>query len=483
MVQQGFEVGTAPGAVPGIGHAWQMMRSPVRFMTSLAAHGDLVRIRIGPSTAYVPCHPELLRRVLTGDQVYDKGGVFYDRARDVAGNGLVTCPHRDHRRQRRLMQGAFTRPQLRHYAGAMQAEIEATTGRWRDGQVIDAFPEFYGLALRVVARTLWSTALGPEDTRGVERAFDTVLNGLFRQMFLPGPLRRLPTPANRRYRSALRHLHEVTRRLVAGYDGKPGPGPAPAGGAAAPGGLDLLGALLAARDEDGGRLGEAELHDQVITVMAAGTETVAATLVWVFHRLAQHPSVAQELYREVDAVLGGRPAAWEDLPALALTDRVVTETLRLHPPGWLFTRLTSTGTELAGVPLPAGSTLVFSPAAVARDPEAFPHPHEFRPDRWLPEEETPLARQAFTAFGAGARKCLGDLYARTEATLALATVLSRWRLEPEPDADVRAVPLATVYRPRRLRLRLTDRTPAAGPEEPGESAESVYRGAEGARGA
>ncbi|MFB9368310.1 pentalenene oxygenase [Kitasatospora albolonga] len=468
MTQQGFEVGTAPGAVPGIGHAWQMMRSPVRFMTSLAAHGDLVRIRIGPSTAYVPCHPELLRRVLTGDQVYDKGGVFYDRARDVAGNGLVTCPHRDHRRQRRLMQGAFTRPQLRHYAGAMRSEIEATTARWRDGQVIDAFPELYGLALRVVARTLWSTALEPELTRGVERAFDTVLNGLFRQMFLPGPLRRLPTPANRRYRSALRHLHEVTQRLIAGYGGRP---------PEAAGELDLLGALLAARDEDGGRLSEAEVHDQVITVMAAGTETVAATLVWALHRLARHPSVAQELYREIDAVPGGRGAAdWEDLPALALTDRVITETLRLHPPGWLFTRLTTTDTELAGVPLPAGSTLVFSPAAVAHDPEAFPHPHEFRPDRWLPEEESPLARQAFTSFGAGARKCLGDLFARTEATLALATVLSRWRLEPEQDADVRAVPLATVYRPRRLRLRLTAR-PEARVEEP------VHGSAEGVSGA
>ncbi|GAA1193959.1 pentalenene oxygenase [Kitasatospora gansuensis] len=470
MTQQTFVVGTAPGGVPGVGHAWQMMRSPVRFMTSLAAHGDLVQIRIGPSTAYVPCHPELLRRVLAGDQVYDKGGVFYDRARDVAGNGLVTCPYRDHRRQRRLMQGAFTRPQLRHYAGAMHAEIEATTRQWRDGQVIDAFPEFYGLALRVVARTLWSTALDAELTRGVERAFDTVLNGLFRQMFLPRPLRRLPTPANRRYRAALRHLHEVTQCLIAGYEGQPD---------AAAGELDLLGALLAARDEDGGRLTEAEVHDQVITVMAAGTETVAATLVWVFHRLAQHPSVAEELYREIDTVLAGRPAVWEDLPALALTDRVITETLRLHPPGWLFTRLTGTDAELAGVPLPAGSTLVFSPAAVSRDPEAFPRPDEFRPDRWLPEDESPLARQAFTAFGAGARKCLGDLYARTEATLALATMLSHWRLTPEQDTDIRAVPLATVYRPRRLRLRLTSRTApavAAPVEEPEHESVEEARG-------
>lgn len=107
----------------------QMMRHPVNFMTSLSAHGDLVQIKIGPTSAYVPTHPDLLRYVLTNDRIFDKGGIFYDRARDIAGNGLVTCPFADHRRQRRLMQSAFTRSQLKRYATAMHAEIEATASR------------------------------------------------------------------------------------------------------------------------------------------------------------------------------------------------------------------------------------------------------------------------------------------------------------------------------------------------------------------
>ncbi|MBV2156768.1 pentalenene oxygenase [Kitasatospora sp. SUK 42] len=447
MSPQTFTAGSAPGAVPVVGHALRMMRRPVQFMSSLSAHGDLVRIRIGPTDAYVPTHPELLRHVLTNDRTFDKGGVFYDRARDIAGNGLVTCPFADHRRQRRLMQSAFQRSQLKRYSVAMQAEIEDTTSRWQDGMVVDAFPELYGMALRTVGRTLYSTPVGPEQAEGVQRAFDTVLNGLFRQMFLPRAVRRLPTPGNRRYARNLRYLHDTTQQLIDDYrrDGADHD--------------DLLSALLASRDEEGGgRLGDTEIHDQVITIMAAGTETVAGTLTWIFYLLSQHPEIEAALLREVDTVLGGRPPQWDDLPNLSLIDRVISETLRLYPPAWLFTRLTAEETEVAGVRLPKGTTVVFSPAAVAQHRPSFPDETRFDPDRWLPDRVTPLARQAFMPFGTGARKCIGDLYARTEAALGLATILSNWRVTCEPDMDVRPVPLATVYHPRRLRLRISRRT-------------------------
>ncbi|MEV3910334.1 pentalenene oxygenase [Streptomyces canus] len=445
--QTTFSAGAAPGALPVVGHALQMMRHPVNFMTSLSAHGDLVEIKIGPTTAHVPTHPELLRHVLTNDRIFDKGGVFYDRARDIAGNGLVTCPFADHRRQRRLMQSAFTRGQLKRYAEAMQAEIEETASRWQDGMVVDAFQEMYGMALRTVGRTLYSTPVSPELTAKVERSFDVVLNGLFRQMFLPASIRRLPLPSQRRYKSNLDFLHETTQQLINDYrnDGAEHD--------------DLLAALLASRDDDGGRLDDREIHDQVITVMAAGTETVAGTLTWVFYLLSQHPEIEAALYEEIDTVLDGRAPEWDDLPSLSLADRIISEALRLHPPAWLFTRLTASATELAGRQLPEGTTIVFSPAAVAQYEDAFDNPAKFDPDRWLSDRVSPLARQTFMPFGTGARKCIGDLYARTEATLGLATILGRWRVTCEPDMDIRPVPLATVYHPRRLRLKLSARTP------------------------
>lgn len=451
MPQQAFTAGKLPGSIPVVEHAWRMVRQPVQFMSSLPAYGDLVKIWLGPTTAYVPCHPELLRQVLVSDRLYDKGGIFYDLAREIVGVGLFTCPYKDHRRQRRLLQPVFARPQLQRYAAAMHAEIQSTSARWSSGLVVDAFPEMYGMALRTVTRTLYSIPVGEDLAQRVEQAFKTVLNGSFRQMLMPRLARRLPTPGNRRFQSGLAFLHRTTQHLIDEYRH----------GAADHD--DLLSALLAARDEDGGQLSDTEIHDQVITVMAAGTETVASTLTWIFYLLSQNPEIEARLQDEIDSVLGGRQPSWDDLPRLQLTDRVITETLRLYPPAWLFTRSTTADTDVAGLHLPAGTTLVFSPAAVARDATAYPNPERFDPDRWLPGRETPLARQAFQAFGTGARKCIGDLYARTEATLVLATILSQWRVICEPGADIRPAPLNIICRPRRLRLRMTARLPVPHP--------------------
>ncbi|MFF0294742.1 cytochrome P450 [Kitasatospora sp. NPDC004614] len=453
-----YSAAVAPGALPLLGHGHRLLRGSAGYLSSLHQHGDLVAMRLGPTTVQVPCHPELLNQVLADHRLFDKGGAFYDRARDVAGNGLVTCPYRDHQHQRRLVQSAFRRPQLARYAQVMQAEIEFATGGWQPGKVIDAFPTFHGIALRTLGRTLCATAIDAELARSVERAFDTVLNGVFRQMLLPTPVRELPLPGNLRYRRALTQLHDATRQLIATYRA---PLPQPDPTAPDPTGTgtgtepDLLSSLLAARGEDGARLSDAEVHDQVITLLAAGTETVAATLTWALWRLSQHPAAAEQVRAELAEVLpDGRAPGWADLPRLGAVDRVVSETLRLHPPGWLFTRVTTAPTELAGRTLRAGTTLVFSPAAVSRHPSAYRAPAQFDPDRWRPERVTPAARRAFLPFGSGARKCVGDLFARTECVLVLATLLSRRRLVPEPDADLRPVPLATVLRPRRLHLRI-----------------------------
>lgn len=98
---------TAPGAWPLLGHLPQLLRDPLAFLRSLPDCGDLVQVRVGPWRAVVVCDPELTRRVLLDDRTFDKGGAFYDRVREVVHDGVLTCPHEDHRRQRRLVQPAF----------------------------------------------------------------------------------------------------------------------------------------------------------------------------------------------------------------------------------------------------------------------------------------------------------------------------------------------------------------------------------------
>ncbi|MFI9812644.1 cytochrome P450 [Saccharothrix variisporea] len=455
----------APGGWPVIGHAWPMMRDPVRFTGSLAGLGDLVEVRLGPVRALVPCHPDLLWQVLTDDRVFDKGGPFFDRVRATIGNGVGSCPHAQHRRQRRLIQPAFHHARLARYAEVMGQEAAALASGWRDGQVVDVYPALFGAALRTALRCLFTTRADDAAVDRMRRSVETLLHQITARMFVPGLLQRLPVPVNRRFDRALADLRRDIDTLVADYrrgDGDRG---------------DLLSSLLSARDEDGsGGLDDAEIGDQVLTMLVAGSDSVAATVSWALHLLDRHPDAMAALRDEV-----AEPARRTDLPRTDLpradlpradlpradlpradlprtdlprTGRVITEALRLYPPGWLFTRITTEEVELGGRRLPAGTTLAFCPSAVHLRPDVHDRPDAFDPDRWLPERTRHLPRGAFVAFGGGARKCAGQEFGLTESSVLLATLLSRWRLRAAAGSDTRPVALSTALRPRRLLLEV-----------------------------
>jgi cytochrome P450 len=121
-------LGSAPGALPLLGHVLALGRDPLDFLASLPAHGDLVRVTLGPWPVYVVCHPDLVHRILVEDRIFDKGGYALDKFRKVVGNGLASCGHRDHRRQRRLVQPAFHRDRIPDYARVMT--LDGTMARY-----------------------------------------------------------------------------------------------------------------------------------------------------------------------------------------------------------------------------------------------------------------------------------------------------------------------------------------------------------------
>ncbi|MFD0689851.1 cytochrome P450 [Actinomadura fibrosa] len=445
--------GVAPGALPLVGHAWELLRDPLAFAARLPSYGDLVEVRLGPARAYVPCHPELLSRVLRDGRTFDKGGPFYDRARGVLGGGVGTCRDAEHRRQRRLLQPAFSAAHLERYSAVMAAQFTALSEGWRDGQVIDAYPVLYEAAMRTVLGSLFATRAGTAAVETVHRSVETILDHLFRRMFLPGPLQRVPTAANRRFDAELDALNRSVAAVIADYR------------RAGEDHGDLLSTMLATRRQDDGGLSDTEIAEQVLTMLVAGGDPVASTLSWALWLLAGHPAAAERIRRESETVLGGQPVRGTDAERLGYTGRVVTETLRLYPPGWLFTRVTSAPVELAGRTLPAGATVLFMAPVLHRQAALYPEPRRFDPDRWLPERAAGLPHGAFAAFGGGARQCLGNAYATIEAVLALSIILGRWKVRCAAGTDARPAAMATNLRPRRLLLRLT-RVPAAEPPTP-----------------
>jgi pentalenene oxygenase len=281
----------------------------------------------------------------------------------------------------------------------------------------DISDAMHALTLRITARTIFATTVGDRTVEVVSRCMPLIMRGVYQRMVAPlGWQEKLPTPGNRRYNSVRAEMHQVISDTIRNWrsDGTDHG--------------DLLSILVGGDGSTDDRLTDAEVYDQVMTLLIGGTETTGNTMAWVFHLLSQHPEVEQRLHEELDDVLGGRLPDYDDLPRLDYTWRVLTETLRMYPPAWLLTRVTTRPTELAGHPLPAGAIVLYSPYALSHDPRHFADPERFDPDRWLPERAKAVPRGAMVPFSAGNRQCIGEQFGQAETTLALAGIASRWRL-------------------------------------------------------
>lgn len=434
----------ASGKLPLFGHILLFLYDPLGFLNSLPACGDLVQVRIGPLTALVVCDPHLTHEVLTHDRTFDKGGALFERLREVFGNDIVSCPHSEHRRRRRVLQPAFHSTRLPGYAHIMTEQTTIVIGSWRDGQVIDVLDEMQAVTARIAAMALFGNALTEVGITEVLDDLTIIMAGVYQRMLTPALLDTLPTGANRRYTRARARLHQTAAEIIDSYRSS---------------GVrhdDLLSMLLGREDDR--QPCDAEITGQVISFFLGSTETTASTLSWALYLLSRHPDVEERLHREVDAALFGAPATFADLPKLQLTNRIITETLRLYPPGWLLTRTTTTDTQLSGHPITAGTAVVYSPYIIHHRPDVYPKPDRFDPDRWDSEHITRPPRGGMVAFGSGARRCLGDTFAVTQATLCLATVAARWRLTSTTRTRPVRPRLGIVLNPRKLRMRTISRT-------------------------
>lgn len=444
--------GAAPGGWPLLGHAWQLHSRPLEFFSSLPAHGDLVRIGMGPHPAYVVTRADAAHRMLTDSRTFDKGGPFFDKARVLFGSSLPMAGWREHRWQRRQMQPAFQPDRIDGYAAIMGEEVDRMTENWRPGLRLDVADALTTLTLRIVTRSVLAAEAEDSAVAEVQRSLHTVIDGIYQRVMLPlGPLYRLPTPGNRRYRGACTRLHRAIDEIVAARRAAPGDESD-----------NLITMLLGAHDDDTGEpMTEKDIRDQLMVMIGAGFETTANTLSFAVWLLSQHPGIAKELHSEVDRTLAGRTATPADLDGLPFTRRVISEVLRMYPPGWFFTRVTTADTTLAGHRLPAGTALLYSAYLLQHQPDLFPDPETFDPDRWLTRSSESLPRGAHVPFGGGNRKCIGDQFALVEMTLALATVCARWELRPDPGAVLRVRVRGTLG-PGRLTMTCAPRGAAVG---------------------
>ena len=439
-----------PGAWPVLGHAPALLRDPLALLASAGRIGPVTLARLGPVPAYLVTDPELIRAVLVPDAAeYDKGFQF-DTLRALIGDGVGTSGGARHRRNRRLLRPAFDHGAVDRYVADMAAQTALfLDARWAPaaaaGRSVDAEVELRMLAMRLITHSMSGSEVAVGE---ITDALPELLSGAGRRALLPiKVLDRLPTPENHRFERSLAAVHAVADRMVAQHreraandvDGDRPP--------------TLLSILLAAVDEDGAGLTDAQAHDEIMTLLLAGTETVAGVMAWALHVLAHDSALQQRIRDEISEVTDGRAPTAAEMRELVLTERFVKEILRLYPPGWIVGRRPLHDLRMNDTPIPARSQVLLNFYGLHRDPTAFPEPDRFDPDRWIDPDPAVVAAY-YLPFGTGPHGCLGEGYAWTEIFSVLCGVLAGYQLHAIPGTRVRPVARTTLH-PNTVPLRLT----------------------------
>lgn len=419
-------------------------------------YGDALRFRFFLHFyGYAFTHPDHVEHILVdNNRNYRKEPAPGNEIlRPLVGNGLLTSDGDFWLRQRRLAQPAFHRRRIGGFASTMTGAAAQMLERWAAfgdrGEPWDLSEEMMRLTLEIAGRTLFSVDLtGEAETIG--DAFVAASQKLIDYSTIPygSLLLRLPwMPGVAGVKQNVAALDQVVNGLIAERRARRRRGEGEH--------VDLLDMLMDARDEETGTgMTDAQLRDEVMTIMLAGHETTALALSWTFYLLAQHPEVRERLEVEVDAVLGGRVPDMDDTTALVYTTQVIEESMRLYPPAYILSRYTVEDDVVGGYDLPAGSILTLSPYVTHRHPDFWPEPERFDPDRFTPEQVASRPRFAYFPFGGGPRQCIGNRFALTEAILILAMVTQRYRLELERGHPIALEPLITLRPKHGIKVRL-----------------------------
>jgi cytochrome P450 family 135 len=378
---------------------------PISFLESCRRRfGDAFSVRfLGFATPMVMLSdPEVLRAL------YTARGHGLPPGRTVAlrpllgPRSVLLLEGREHLDRRRLMLPAFHGERMRAYESVVREATEREIAAWPEGRPFAMHPSMQAITLEVILRAVFGvTDPGRRDRlRALLRELldETASAGLQLGVLIAGMLGRQGPLAE------IGALRTSVDELLLAEIGERRADPALEGRE------DILSQLVAARFEDGSAMDDAELRDQLLTLLVAGHETTATALAWSFDLLLHHPHALARLRDEL--------RAGEDRYLRA----VVSEALRLRPVVPLAGRRLGSELRVNGFVLEAGTDVTPAIWLTNTRADVYPEPFAFRPERFL---ESPPATYSWVPFGGGARRCLGGAFAEFEMRVVLATVLER----------------------------------------------------------
>jgi cytochrome P450 len=428
-----------PG-LPIVGNTLEYLRDPLAFLRRLQrdyGHQRMVCINVGGRITTLMLKPEETKQVIQENNRNYGRGKSFAILREFLGNGLLTSEGDFWRRQRRLAQPAFHRQKLAILAEIMIEEAVVWVDRLEKSAAND--PVNFSAAtidvtLRIVTRTLFGSSLG-DQLDGLSSALANLNhvanNAVINPIRLP---KWVPTPDNRSFEKATQKVNNLIFGIIESRRKT---------GETRDDLLDML--LRATDDETGEGMSDAQLRDEMVTLFTAGHETTATSMAWTLYLLAQHPEVVKRAKVEIKATLGqrNRPSA-DDLRAMPYLSQIISESLRLYPPAWIMSRLSLGPDRFGDYVLESNRGVLVSPYVLHHDPDNWPDPERFNPDRFAPEQSKERHPYAFLPFGGGPRLCIGNQFALMEMQALLTVLLHRFDLRPMPGLRITTQPLITL---------------------------------------
>ncbi len=417
-------VAPAPPGNPIWGHTVQFQKDPRTFISRIhKEYGNTVRFRVLQLWWYMLSDPADVYEVLVKrPSEFNKSRLNGQIFRLFLGKGILSSDGEFWKKHHKMIRPAFHRQRIENYAQVMTDFTHEMTRDWQAGEQLDFQDEMTELTLAIVAKCLFDADVRQGDAKVVGRSMKVINEVLVDHINFPIELPRWwPSRRNKRKLAAIDDIEAIIRRLIrerqaSGEDHG-----------------DLLSMLVSAETEDGYKMDETQLRDEAMTLFFAGHETTAHTLTWIWYLIGTHPEVEAKLIEEVDTVLGGAVASVENIKELTYLDQVIKEGMRLWPSVWTFMREPIEDTVIGGYEVPKDSQIFISPYVMHRNPEYFPDPDTFKPERFTREMEKALPKGAYLPFSMGPRVCLGKAFANMESRLILAALLQRVRPGVMPD--------------------------------------------------
>lgn len=422
---------------------YRSMVRDVRDMTRVfercrASVGPIATVRIGRSRLVPPLvlvmdHAGAHELLVTQADHFDKEMPFFIEFQRLLGLSSFSMENERWTPRRRALQPVMNRRHVDGFAAHMQAAAEGAIESWPTAGTVELTDFGRAVTLDVIGRCLFSLDLAGRRSTVVP-ALQRSLGRITLRGLAPMPLpnwMRLPRSWRDRallYRTVKEAIDlAAARREAQATDGTL---------ASEPGG-ELVDLLLGTTDPETGRpLDRDAIADELLTFLGAGHDTTATALAAGLWLLARHPEI-QDRVRDEAVALGEQLDA-SDLDRLPYTRQVLDEVMRLYPPGVAIGRTCTSDARIQGYRIPAGWSAAASIWGIHRDPDVYPDPDVFDPERFAPSAVAARPKCAYMPFGAGRRACSGAHFATMEAVIALAVILRRFRISSDlPSLTVR----------------------------------------------